>query len=92
MIGNHKPLIGVAVKHGDITICMPRPFRHLDCHERAKKVLGIHGPISSSLINEGFYTSDGRFFNRRAAVDYARETGQIPATKKLRSLMSTDLW
>lgn len=85
-------LIGVAVKYDEITVLLPKPNRHYMAHAHALKTLGLKPQNNTDLASEGFYTSTGQFFNRRDAVAYARECGQIPRLAQPTSLTSQHLW
>ncbi|MDH4609735.1 hypothetical protein [Pseudomonas sp. BN102] len=54
---NH--IIGVAVRQGDLVICLPKPNRHHDCIQYAVEVLGLKPPIGAPARDQGIYPADG---------------------------------
>ena len=84
-------IIGVAVKHKDLTICLPKPNRHSDCITYAIKVLNLKAPISS--MDQGFYLSNGVYLNRKQAFVYIKGTNQKLRNQLLTNeLYSENLW
>lgn len=86
----YLPIIGVALKHGDITMCLPKPFRHNDCFSALKQI-GCFD-VASKADNQGFYLEDGTFLNRKEAFEHAKNTGQIKNPEAKFALFSEDLW
>lgn len=80
---------GVVVVHKGVTICLPKPNRHHHCIAYAVNVLGLRPPISS---DSGFYLESGKFLNRRDALVYAKEQGQIINPDAHTQLYSEDIW
>ena len=80
---------GVAIKHGDLTICLPAPNRHADCIRYACNVLNILPPVGHDT--QGFYLEDGTFLNRKEAKIHAINFCQIKESK-FKDLYSEDLW
>ncbi len=87
-----EPIIGVAVKQGDLVICLPKPNRHHDCIRYAVDVLGLTPPISSRTESQGFYTASGRFASRGMALDIARYHKQLINKEAHHGLFSEDVW
>lgn len=86
-------IIGVAIKHKGVMICLPKPNRHHHCIRYGIDVLGLERPITSLSANQGFYTADGAFLNRVEAMEYVKKVGQpIINPKPLKQLFSEDLW
>ncbi|MCB0176525.1 MAG: hypothetical protein KDJ97_38860 [Anaerolineae bacterium] len=86
-------IIGVAVKQGDLVICLPKPNRHHDCIRYAVEVLGLTPPIGVPAKNQGFYLADGKFLNREQAFKRVKETGQELRNEDAKKyLFSEDLW
>jgi pSer/pThr/pTyr-binding forkhead associated (FHA) protein len=87
-------IIGVAIKHNDIMICLPQPNRHHHCIRYAVGVLGItNTPIGAKPFSQGFYTETGVYLNRQEAFIYAQQHNQISGdTYHNRDLFSEDLW
>ncbi len=85
-------IIGVAVKQGNLMICLPKPNRHHHCIRYAVDVLGLTPPIGSGKNNQGFYTADGKYLMRAAALKYAKKHGQLINTEARCYLFSEDLW
>lgn len=84
-------IIGVAVRHNGVTICLPKPNRHCDCIRYAVDILGLTPPISS--LDQGFYLSNGKYLDRKRAAAYVRIIGQKLRSEKLKKkLYSEDLW
>lgn len=86
-------IIGVAIKYGDLMICLPKPNRHHDCIRYAVEILGLDKPISTKC--QGFYTSDGIYLDRKQAIVFInkfphqlRDADAINHTK----LYSEALW
>lgn len=59
-------------------------FRHHDIFNR------FYGKVKFKVVGQGFYTSKGRFVNRKEAAVLAFECGQIQS-KKIR-LFSEDIY
>lgn len=76
----------VAIRYEGKIHSLPRPARH---HDVIRKIGGISGPDV-----QGFLTESGVFLNRREALFYALEHGQIQHPSEVRScaLYSEDLW
>ena len=90
-------IVGVAIKHNDIMICLPKPNRHHHCIRHAVGVLGITTtPIGAKPFAQGFYTDTGVFLNRIDGRIYAIEHGQLlkqeTETFNSHELFSEDLW
>lgn len=85
-------IIGVAVKQGEVVICLPKPNRHCDCIGYAVDILGLTPPIGSPAINQGFYLADGTYLNRKDALIHAREHDQLINKEAHAYLFSEDIW
>jgi len=85
-------ILGVAVKQGDLVICLPKPKRHHHCMKYATEVLGLKPPIGAKALHQGFYLKDGTFLNREEAFKYAKEHNQIINSEARHCLFSEDLW
>lgn len=92
----------VAIIHKGTIYTLPKPNRHHDViHYICEKG---EGPVGGTS-NQGFFTSEGRFLDRKAAWNLAKDTNQI-LTKKSQDgityeraiaaadgiLFSEDLW
>lgn len=85
-------IIGVAVQHNGIVVCLPAPNRHSDCIAFAVDTLGLKPPVGHNG-KQGFYLEDGSFLDREAAMKHALEVGQVKETEVNRGkLFSEDLW
>jgi len=90
---NNLPIVGVAVKQGDLIICLPRPNRHHNCILYAVEFLGLNPPIGAGASNQGFYLADGTYLTREEALAHVLKINQPlrnPNPKKY--LFSEDLW
>jgi len=85
-------ILGVAIKHGNICICLPKPNRHHHCIKYAVKVLGLTPPIGIKSSSQGFYLADGKFLNRKQALKVAKEYNQLITKNAKYYLFSEDLW
>lgn len=86
-------IIGVAIKHGDLVIALPRPNRHHDVIKHMINVLGIKPPVGHQYKDgQGFYLTDGTYLNRRQARQYALDHKQCEKPDNPRELFSEDLW
>ena len=75
---------GVAIKHGHKVYKLPKPNRHKD-------LLEAHPRIESGV--RGFYTNQGEFLERPAALKHAIHAGQLRHPTKIKGqLHSEDLW
>lgn len=62
-------------------------YRHHDIYWR------FQGEVKNSRSAQGFYTSKGRFVDRKTAFVIAKEAGQIhPEDDEIRNLFSEDLY
>lgn len=93
---------GVAIKVGELMVCIPKPSRHHHCIHYAVQVLKQNPPVAGNFEAQGFYTDDGRYLTRTQAFKYAKEHG-IPFIrgeprsltingKEEQYLLSEDLW
>ncbi len=88
-----KLIIGVAIKQGDLMVCLPKPNRHHHCIRYAVQTLGLAArPIAAGHGLQGFYTDDGKYLNRQDAMDYAKANGQLINPNPTKDLFSEDLW
>ncbi len=85
-------ILGVAIKHGQLMICLPKPNRHHDCIKYAVDVLGLNWPLSCAGKLQGFYTDTGKYLNRQRALGYVRKNGQLVNEDARCYLFSEDLW
>ena len=91
-IGDRMKIIGVAVKFNKIMVCLPEPNRHCDCFRYAKEVLKIDYQ-GCAADNQGFYTDDAVFLNRKAAYCVARKENQIVNPDPGKGILfSENLW
>jgi hypothetical protein len=71
-------IIGVAIRINHIMVCLPKPNRHCDCAKYAVQVLGLPKPIGNGPDDDqGFYTDQGYFLNRKAAKMIAIDNDQL---------------
>lgn len=85
-------IIGVAVKKGDIMICLPEPNRHSDCIFYGINILRLKPPMLSGFFDQGFYTEDGNFLDRVKALTLAKKNGLKTDKEEGQYLFSEDLW
>jgi len=85
-------IIGVAIKHNDLVICLPRPNRHHDCINFACNVLGLSSPICGQMTKQGFYLANGNFLDRKKGLEYAKKNNQLINKQAHTNLFSEDLW
>jgi hypothetical protein len=83
-------ILGVAVKHGDMVIGLPKPNRHHHVIWYIVGNLGIEGPTGHQ--GQGFYDNKGKYYNREDAREYVIKTGQCTITDHPTELFSEDLW
>ena len=55
-------IMGVAIKHGDLVIALPKPNRHHNVIRFMADTLGLNTPIGGG--GQGFYLEDGTYLNR----------------------------
>ena len=72
---------------GNIIITIQNPGRHSDL----MRYLASNGYGLTSMSNQGFLTSDGRFVDRSEGHDIALSSGQTTDTDKTQ-LYTEDLW
>jgi len=85
-------ILGVAVKFNKIMVCLPAHNRHSSCFEYATKVLGIDY-CGCAADNQGFYTNDGLFLDRKQAFDLAKKENQIINPDNVSGILfSENLW
>ena len=90
-----NPVIGVAIRGKNLTICLPAPNRHSDCFYYAKQVLHINctkSKIGVRAIDQGFYLADGTFLNREEAWQHVKKIGQVREPGIRKYLFSEDVW
>lgn len=86
-------IIGVAIKHGDLVIALPRPNRHHSVINYMVHNLGITPPVGHQHEDgQGFYLADGTYLNRRQARQYAIDHKQCIEPENPLELFSEDLW
>jgi hypothetical protein len=86
-------IIGVAIKQGDLMVCLPKPNRHHHCIRYAVQTLGLTArPIAAGHGLQGFYTDDGKYLTRQDAMIYAKANGQLINQNPTKDLFSEDLW
>lgn len=86
-------ILGVAIKEGDLVICLPKPSTHAECISFAIETLGlIVDSLDAPALKQGFYTDKGAYLNREEAVIYAHEHGQLINPSAHQYLSSNDLW
>ncbi|MBE0438222.1 MAG: hypothetical protein IBX57_00450 [Gammaproteobacteria bacterium] len=86
----YMEIIGVAVKHKDLVIALPKPNRHHDVILHLVDVLGVTPPVGHD--GQGFYLEDGTYLDREEARIHALTTGQVKTTITGVDLFSEDLW
>lgn len=76
----------VAIKYDDHIFSLPKPNRH---HHVIRMIGGIPGPNI-----QGFLDDEGRFLDRKEALQVALAAGQVlnPADIRANQLFSEDLW
>lgn len=90
---SNDPIIGVAVKQGDLVVALPKPYRHCDCIRYAVETLRLTAPIGQPAPHQGFYTASGRFLNRQEAFKHVKRIGQPLVNPEAHAyLFSEDLW
>jgi hypothetical protein len=82
-------ITGVAIKYNNTVYALPKPNRH---HNVIHSIEDISGPHE-----EGFILDDGTFLGRRAAMQLAKENGQLNRRSGENfyqgpDLYSEDLW
>ena len=85
-------ITGVAIKHGDLVICLPKPNRHHHVIKYMVKELGIIPPVGHSDGCQGFYLNDGTYLTRSEARALVVSTGQCLTPDHSVYLFSEDLW
>ena len=83
-------IIGVAIKHGDLVVGLPKPNRHHHVIKHLVKVLGINKPVGHK--GQSFYLADGTYINRQEARKLAIKSGQCSNPEHSTELFSEDLW
>ena len=83
-------IMGVAVKHGDMVIGLPKPNRHHHVIRHMVQVLGIDGPVGHE--GQGFYDATGEYFDRVQARLVVVLSGQCRDFDHPTELFSEDLW
>ncbi len=86
---------GVAIKHGDLVIALPKPNRHHNVISYAVQELGITPPVGCQTEDaQGFYLEDGTFFNRYQAWRHVVRCGFKKEKELMKQLhlFSEDLW
>ena len=64
-------------------------IRHCDCFEALFKG---HVQYDKNEVEQGFWTTEGRFLNRYEAMELALKTGQLAQPTDYKELYSEDLW
>jgi hypothetical protein len=87
-------IIGVAIKKGDLVICLPKPNRHHHVIQYMVADLGLDIPCTG---NQGFYLATGIFLHRDEAMAYVRKYRSKMSPLRNPSiggniLCSDDLW
>ena len=90
MTNTGQPIIGVAVRFGDLMVCLPKPSRHCHCFWKAREI-GIELG-SSKADDQGFYLADGTFLNRSQAFEHVKMIGQPLKEVANLYLFSENLW
>lgn len=62
--------------------------RHSNCFENLYRSWNY----DKSKVEQGFYTDQSRFIDRREAMELALSTGQLAKTTGFQELWSEDLW
>ncbi|MCK5020902.1 MAG: hypothetical protein KAS32_28030, partial [Candidatus Peribacteraceae bacterium] len=83
-------IIGVAIKHGDMVIGLPKPNRHHHVIKYMVKGLGITPPVGCK--SQGFYDAKGKYYGREEARQHTMNSGQCESPDHHRELFSEDLW
>lgn len=64
-------IIGVAIKHGDMVIGLPKPMRHHNVIRYMINTLGLNAPVGHDCPNgQGFYLEDGTYLDREQAREF----------------------
>ena len=83
-------IVGVAIKlECGVIMSLPKPARHHDIIREVGQT--FEGKGKSIVGTQGFMLADGRFVNRKQAVFFAVDAGQIEAPERS-ELYSEDLW
>lgn len=86
-------IVGVAIKHRDLVIGLPRPNRHHDVIRYMVDILKITPPVGHDQSDgQGFYTEEGQYLNRREAMVYAWKTGYVLKGLVSKELFSENIW
>lgn len=86
-------IIGVAIKHKDLVICLPKPMRHHNVIRYMIHTLNITPPVGHDRPDgQGFYLESGRYLNREEARQVALDSGQCKNPDHSIELFSEDLW
>ena len=95
-------ITGVAIRWGEFIVALPRPARHHDCIEQARRWADADPSTHFSREywarksgTQGFTTHDGSFVTRLNAWVHASRCGQLSAeasSGSSRELFSEDLW
>lgn len=84
----HRMIVAAALRKYGVIISMPRPARHHNLFYAMSK-LGCEVPDAE----QGFLTANGQFVNRRIAMQFATENGQVREGQQHKpELFSEDLW
>lgn len=88
-----EQILGPAIQHDGKIYSKPAPYRHHHIlHEMAKR---RHGVIVSSIAagQQGFYTNEREFIDRREGKLVARKSGQnLRDTGPAHVLFTEDMW
>ena len=86
-----ETITGVALYYADkgVVVSLPKPARHDKLMREMSELLGE--PITRPNWTQGFISSEGRFLDRKFALNVARKAGQV--TTLIGSVLtSEDLW
>lgn len=81
---------GVAIRYGELVVCLPKPNRHPDVIHHMAKDLGLKTPCSG--WSQGFYLEDGSYLNRESALKYVKRNFPDIKPEFSNTLYSEDLW
>lgn len=86
-----EKIVAAAIRYGDLCISMPAPNRH---HHILRGFFALTNSTVTTLADQGFLTSTGRFVDRVEGRAIALREGQIKDVEILHSrhLFSEDLW
>lgn len=86
-------IVGVAIKHNNKMYKLAKPYRHSNLINFMLKNVKDAGENILKRENQGFYTEEGVFLNRKNAFLHAISCGQLTKYDLCEAtLRSEDLW